>query len=143
RFARAHQSLRVTPSMMPRVSNRHWRVECIAGLPDGLKVVVFPTCGGARCRRERYSAMPTDKTVRSMLPSRRSHVLIVGTYCLLSFVATANAAEPLRLSADMAQGRALWDEACQAEANCSAECVDLYYRCAVLAYAHLASNPQD
>src|SRR5262245_11271629 len=43
----------------------------------------------------------------------------------------------------MAQGRALWDEACQAEANGSAECVDLFYRCAVVAYAHLASNPQD
>jgi hypothetical protein len=67
----------------------------------------------------------------------------VGTCCLLTFVATPNAAEPPRFCAEIAQGRALWAEACRAEANCSPDCVDLYYRCAVVAYACLAADPQD
>src|SRR5262249_52478651 len=87
--------------------------------------------------------MSTEKSVRSVISSRRGQLLFFAICCLPTFVATAAAAEPLRLGAEMSQGRALWEQACQAEAKCSAECIDLYYRCAVVAYACLAANPQD
>lgn len=65
--------------------------------------------------------------------------LVVGLSSLLP-APTLSAAEPLPAVTDMTPARALWDAAQQADANCSPDSVDLYYRAAVEAYASVAAG---
>ena len=85
--------------------------------------------------------MSSEKAACSLLSVRTAQVVVMAACIILGSI--SGAAEPKRVPPDIIQVQALWDVACQAEGNGSAECVDLFYRCAVTAYACLAANPHD
>ena len=87
--------------------------------------------------------MTANQAASTTRPSQRPRWQVVSFFWALACTATSAAADSPRLGADMGQVRALAAAAYQAEMNGSPDCVNLYYRCAVAAYAYLSENPAD